>query len=219
MIVIKAYVRSQCQTIAKGARSYPMNEQPIGAEGKIITGTIECIEKYGISGATNRRIAEVAGVNIAAINYYFRSKEILIQRVMEITLKNAFDLSDFPPMPGASVQERCAAIFLEILQGGFQYPNLTRAHFYNLLAEGQPDATLQQYVNRFIDDLAKDLEDRGTKLPAKELKLALIEIFSCVLMAILAPSLFERQPGMDTHNPSSRAEFISRLVERLLPDQ
>ena len=70
-----------------------MNDKPASVEGKIIQAAIECIEKYGISGATNRQIALEAGVNNAAINYYFRSKEVLIQRCMEITLKNAFDLS------------------------------------------------------------------------------------------------------------------------------
>src|SRR5512138_1248063 len=113
-----------------------MNEVPSTPEQKILFTTIECIEKYGISGATNRRIAGAAGVNIAAINYYFRSKEALIQRVMEITLKNAFDLSDLPPMPGASARERCEEIFLKFLEGGLQYPNLTRAHFRSLLVEG-----------------------------------------------------------------------------------
>jgi TetR/AcrR family transcriptional regulator, regulator of cefoperazone and chloramphenicol sensitivity len=63
-----------------------MNEKTGSVEQKIIDATIRCIEAYGISGANNRRIAEAAGVNIAAINYYFRSKELLIQRVMEITL-------------------------------------------------------------------------------------------------------------------------------------
>ena len=96
-----------------------MNDQPTSAEEKIIHATIGCIEKYGISGATNRQIAQAAGVNLAAINYYFRSKEQLIQRVMEITLTNAFDLSDLPPMPGVSAQERCIAVMMHLIDGGY----------------------------------------------------------------------------------------------------
>ena len=63
-------------------------------EIKIIEAAIDCIEQFGLKGATNRRIAEKAGVNLAAINYYFRSKENLIERVMETTLHNAFDWDD-----------------------------------------------------------------------------------------------------------------------------
>ena len=192
-----------------------MRENPVSVEDKIIQTTIDCIETYGFTGATNRRIAEAAGVNIASINYYFRSKEILIQRVMEITLNNAFDLSNVPPMPGATVQQRCIAIFLEILEGGLRYPNLTRAHFHNLLVEGQPDAILQAHVTRFIDAQAADLLARGSSLSQEELQVALMQIFSAVAMAVLAPSLVSRS-GIDLRNSDSGKAYTTRLVEKLL---
>jgi AcrR family transcriptional regulator len=192
-----------------------MRENPVSVEDKIIQTTIDCIETYGFTGATNRRIAEAAGVNIAAINYYFRSKEILIQRVMEITLNNAFDLSNVPPMPGATVQQRCIAIFLEILEGGLRYPNLTRAHFHNLLVEGQPDAILQAHVTRFIDAQAADLLARGSSLSQEEIQVALMQIFSAVAMAVLAPSLVSRS-GIDLRNSDSGKAYVTRLVEKLL---
>jgi AcrR family transcriptional regulator len=193
-----------------------MNEKPAGAENRIIQATIDCIEMYGISGATNRRIAEVAGVNIAAINYYFRSKDALIQRCMEMTLKNAFDLSDFPPMPGVAAQERCAAILMDIIQGGHHFPGITRAHFFNLFAQGQPDPLLEKHTNRFIDELAVDLQNRGCSLPLDELKIALVQLMSAAIMAILAPTLFAHQRGLDLHDPDMCHAYVTRLVERLL---
>jgi TetR/AcrR family transcriptional regulator, regulator of cefoperazone and chloramphenicol sensitivity len=192
-----------------------MSETTATVEGRILQTTIDCIEAYGISGATNRVIAQAAGVNIAAINYYFRSKDQLIQRVMEITLKNAFDLSDFPPMEGISAHERCTAIFLEILEGGIQYPNITRAHFHNLLVEGQPDPVLKAYVARFIEGQARDLQQRGLALPAGEVHLALLQIFSAIVMAILAPALYEL-PGTSLETPEGRRAYVARLVEKLL---
>ena len=193
-----------------------MNNTYTSVEDKIIYATVDCIETYGISGATNRRIAQVAGVNIAAINYYFRSKEALIQRVKEITLKNAIDLSTLSPMPGVSAQERCTAIFMHIIQGGHRYPGLTRAHFHNLLAEGQYDALLDEHVNRFVDDLAEDMVDHGCTLAQDELKLALIQIFSAAIMAILAPNLFAQKHGIRLDQPESCLAYVTRLVDRLL---
>ncbi len=192
-----------------------MNNHPTSVEDKIISTTIDCIETYGISGATNRRIAEAAGVNIAAINYYFRSKEALIRKVMDITLNNAFDLSNIPPMPDATAQERCIIIFLEILEGGLRYPNLTRAHFHNILIEGQPDASLQAYVHRFIDEQAKDLLARGSPLTLAEMQVALVQIFTAVAMVVLAPTLVS-QFGIDLYNLDSPVIYVKRLVEKLL---
>jgi TetR/AcrR family transcriptional regulator, regulator of cefoperazone and chloramphenicol sensitivity len=192
-----------------------MNETQPSVEDRIIEATIDSIEKYGISGATNRRIAEAARVNIAAINYYFRSKDVLIQRVMEITLKNAFDLSDVLPMPGATAQERCAAIFSDILEGGVQYPNLSRAHFHSLLVEGQPDARLQAYITRFLEEQAKDLRGRGLALSPAEAKLALMQIFSAVMIATLAPDLVEYS-GVSLQTPNERQGYVNRLAQKLL---
>jgi AcrR family transcriptional regulator len=185
-------------------------------EEKIINATVDCIETYGISSATNRRIAQVAGVNIAAINYYFRSKEALIQRVMEITLKNAFDLSDITPLPGASAKERCIAVLMDIIQGGLRYPGITRAHFYNLLAEGQYDTLLVEHVNHFIDDLSADLIDHGCTMALDELHLALIQIVLAVIMAILAPTLFAKQHGVHLDDLETCRAYVNRLVDRLL---
>ncbi len=192
-----------------------MNTTQPSVEDRIISTTIDCIEKYGISGATNRRIAEAAGVNIAAINYYFRSKDVLIQRVMEITLNNAFDLSNVPPMPGATAQERCAAIFTDILEGGIQYPNITRAHFHNLLVEGQPDPRLQAYITRFLEDQAGDLRARGLALSQEETKRALMQIFSAVIVATLSPALVE-SGGIWLRTSGERQVSVENLVQKLL---
>jgi AcrR family transcriptional regulator len=190
-------------------------DQNRSTEEKIIDVTIDCIEKYGISGATNRKIAEAAEVNIAAINYYFRSKDNLIQRVMEITLNNAFDLSDLPSMEGASPQERCSEIFLGILQGGLNYPNITRAHFFSLLTEGRSEKILDDHLARFLDETANDLIQRGLTIPLAECRLILLQLFFTITMAVLGSPLVE-QAGLNlTHEDACRL-FVTRLVDRLL---
>ena len=193
-----------------------MKPKTSSVEDQIIQATIECIEKYGISGATNRQIALEAGVNNAAINYYFRSKDVLIQRCMEITLTNAFDLSGMPPMPGVAAQERCIAILMSLVEGGFHYPGITRAHFFNLVAEGKYDPLLMKHLNRFIDELADDLVMRGCKLAQAELKLALSQIMSAAIMVTLAPTLFKGQSGIAFPDANTSLPFITRLVEKLL---
>lgn len=193
-----------------------MNEKQTGIEFKIILAAIECIEKYGISGATNRQIARVAGVNNAAINYYFRSKEVLIQRCMEITLKNTFDLNGMPLMSAASAEERCVAVLMNLMTGGYQRPGTMHAHFFNLLVQGQPDILLAEYINRFINDLAEDLQERGCALAQNELKVSLTQMVSAVILAVLAPTLFEQHQGFNLQNPNTCRAYVTRLVKKLL---
>ena len=56
-------------------------------ELKIIEAAIACIEKYGYGETTVRKIAAQADVNVAAVNYYFGSKDELINRALEISLQ------------------------------------------------------------------------------------------------------------------------------------
>jgi AcrR family transcriptional regulator len=193
-----------------------MDTSPTAVETTIINATIECIEKYGIQGTTNRKIAEMAGVNNAAINYYFRSKDALIRRCMQITLENAFDFKDFENLPGDTARQRCTAIFNDLVAGGLNYPGLTRSHFYHLLTEGKYDSIAVDKLNEFVGDLAKDLEGRGVDLDAQELQLACVQITTAVMMAILAPRLFAAKFGIDMNDEKTRRRFIQRLVERLL---
>jgi AcrR family transcriptional regulator len=185
-------------------------------EEKIIAAAIECIEKYGIQDTTNRKIAEMAGINSAAINYYFRSKDVLIRRCMQVTLDNAFDWKDFARFTETSPNERCVAIFNDLLTGGIKYPGLTRAHFYELVADGNYDSMVVDRFNDFIVDLSNDLEARGMNMTKEDLNLACMQIASAAMMMILTPSVFKKKLGFDLHDEEQRLKFLKRLVDRLL---
>ncbi|MGD0006767.1 MAG: TetR/AcrR family transcriptional regulator [Anaerolineaceae bacterium] len=192
-----------------------MEANSLSVEGRIVQAAIECIERYGIQGATNRKIAALAGVNNAAINYYFRSKEVLVERCMRVTLDNAFDWEDIANLPGRTARERCAAIFNDLIQGGINYPGLTRSHFFDLISQGNYQSLAVEKLNEFVENLAKDLDQKGAGLEANELRLACVQITSAAMMVILAPQLFAPF-GFDLRDPATRHSFVNRLVDRLL---
>ena len=192
-----------------------MESTPSSVEDRIVAAAIECIEKYGVKGATNRKIAALAGVNNAAINYYFRSKDVLIDRCMRVTLDNAFDWEDIEKLPGRTARERCAAIFKDLIQGGIKYPGLTRSHFYDLISEGNYQSLVVEKLNKFVENLAKDMDQKGAGLQASELRLACVQITAAAMMVILAPQLFA-PVGFDLRDETTLDSFINRLVNRLL---
>lgn len=191
-----------------------MDEQK--AEEKIVNAAIECIEKFGIQGTTNRKIAEIAGINSAAINYYFRSKDALIRRVMDVTLDNAFDWSDFSAYEKYPPVDKVVAIFGDLIDGGLQYPGLTRSHFYELITGGNYDSLVVDRFAGFVQNLSNDLEKSKIGLPKEELDLACMQIASAVLMMILTPEVFKKQFDFDMHNAGQREQFLTRLAEKLL---
>jgi AcrR family transcriptional regulator len=193
-----------------------MAENPNDIENKIVLAAIDCIEKYGMDGTTIRQIARAAEVNVAAINYYFRSKDALIRKCREVTLKNAFDFGAMPPMPNLGPTQRCIAIFQELMEGGFRYPGITRSHFRSLIVEGKEDPLLAESLSRFMKDLCADLEARGCPLGRRELGLAISQMLSAVFMTTLAPTLFGGQGESDFRNPKAGKAYLTHLVEKFL---
>ncbi len=186
------------------------------AEERIITAAVECIEKFGIKGTTVRQIAEQAGVNIAAVNYYFRSKDVLIERYMQQTLHNAFDWDDLKQLPGETAAEHCKAIFNHLLEGGMNYPGITRAHFYDLLVEGKYTPPLTTAIDGFIENLMADMKTKGATLSDLELYLACVQITNAIFMFILTPLLYKEKYGLNLQDPNSRRQYVNRLIDRLL---
>lgn len=65
-------------------------------EQKIIEAAHKVFAQKGYAAARNRDIAEEAGLNMALVNYYFRSKQNLFEIVMEENLSTFFSV--MPPI-------------------------------------------------------------------------------------------------------------------------
>lgn len=60
-----------------------MTEKECSTENKILIAASKVFTEKGFSGTRTRDIAEEAGINLALLNYYFRTKEKLFQEVMK----------------------------------------------------------------------------------------------------------------------------------------
>ena len=64
---------------------------------KIIKSTVELIKSVGIDGLSVRKIAELADVNVASINYHFGSKDKLVNEILKASLfefRGTFNILD-----------------------------------------------------------------------------------------------------------------------------
>ncbi|HAJ94807.1 MAG TPA: TetR/AcrR family transcriptional regulator, partial [Actinobacteria bacterium] len=60
---------------------------PNKTKEKIFKTTLKIISSEGIKGVTIRKIARISGVNIALINYHYKSKENLIIESLKLFSK------------------------------------------------------------------------------------------------------------------------------------
>ena len=190
------------------------------AESKILEAAIACVEKIGEQKTTVREIAREAGVNVAAINYYFRTKAQLMDRVHEVTLENAFDWSDFAESEAEGPRARMAHILSHLVAGAQAYPQITRSHFMTLLDAGdERSARTRAFFTQFLDRLYDDMVSRG-ETPGEELRDLLIQAISASVLGIgLHADLWGQFRGADIKIPAVRDGYIGRLLDRLFDAQ
>lgn len=61
--------------------------EKISTEEKILSAAESLFMKKGFAGTKTREIADSAGINLALLNYYYRSKEQLFNRIMIKTIR------------------------------------------------------------------------------------------------------------------------------------
>jgi AcrR family transcriptional regulator len=180
-----------------------------GARERIVLAAIEILERDGAAGITTRRIASEAGVNSAAVNYYFGSKDELIRRVMEITLTHGFtDWVEVFRDETVACPVRLYAVLFLMLEGIEHNPGLVRAHLFE---DGTRDWSRKEFtrmLSTFLDEAARVLSP-GTGMPAADLKPALGRLMMSVLSVGLIPEML---PVMA---PGGREEFLLGLVRSI----
>ena len=63
-----------------------MKSDELSTEDKILLAAAKVFTEKGFSGTRTRDIAEEAGINLALLNYYFRTKEKLFEQVMKVKI-------------------------------------------------------------------------------------------------------------------------------------
>jgi len=195
-----------------------MNREP-GAEQRLLEATIQCIETVGIESVTIRKIAEIAGMNSAAVNYYFRSKDALVDRALAATTENAIgDWERIIADPAMDPVDRLRSILRELLEGLEKFPNLSKAHLHGPIMEGDFGTV---FARRFRAFLTKARDALAPVLPGgtASVELRLAALFSAAMGWGLLGGMFADLPEAAPEHPGARTAYLELLLSRVLGDE
>jgi AcrR family transcriptional regulator len=94
-------------------------------EEKILDSTLYLIGNKGTSNVPIRAIAKEAGVNVSAINYYFRSKDEMLRQTKEFFISNTIAIFSILDKTEYSQEERLILFANEIMEYTIRYSGLT----------------------------------------------------------------------------------------------
>lgn len=118
--------------MAKGTTKKP-EARDLTTEEKIRQAALKIFTRKGYTGTRTRDISEEAGINLALLNYYFRSKEKLFELVMADILRQFFEgIVDIFNEEGTTLDEKVGLFVEKYTSLLLQQPDLPLFVFHEL---------------------------------------------------------------------------------------
>ena len=180
-------------------------------ERRILVATLDCIAETGLEKATVRAIAAKAGLNAAAVNYYYRSKE----RLVEAALRSAWthvseDIDRIVDATGGGKEGLETAVSF-LIEGAYKYPAIIRA-----IVVEHPGlrAEAAAFFKRLFEGLYAR-PDPGKAPGDPGLGTALLLALAAFIG--LAPEALATLTGRDPGDPAARRELAAEIAPRIFP--
>lgn len=197
-----------------------MNEKEPTTQETILLATIDCINEYGIEHLTTRMIAEKAGANIASINYYFRTKEVLVNQALEITIKHMLeDVNETIQDPDMDFREVLRGVVYYLISGAAANMGITQAHLYRLVIEKDYQSVSATSFMAVFEGLLSRANEAFPDHEPAYLRKILASIFSAIMFMMQTPFFFQLEEESQLNEESfheEMTEYYSGLFYKML---
>lgn len=198
-------------------------EEAVGVRERIIAACIACIEREGIEALTVRAIAEEARVNVAAINYYFRSKDRLLEEVLDRTLEFGFDaqLRELDEHLAAEGDVRAAVtrFLVDFLRDATHYPRLAVAHCHDALSRQDYEGPMVRRLRAFLEDFYRRVRPALPPGAEEQQRARIAAFWSAIYLNLLMPRLLDGFLPRPIHAPEGADAYAHVLLAQLFGDE
>lgn len=156
----------------------PRERDPEARKGRILAAAEVVFGKAGFAAGSVREISRRARVNVASINYYFRSKEGLYREVLLAAHQQVLRLEQPPRLELGGGPREALGLWIDfclrfVLLKRASHPVLGKLMAHEMR---QPTAALNELVKRVMEPIFADLKRivaavGGKSLPAQEVEM------------------------------------------------
>jgi AcrR family transcriptional regulator len=203
------------------AQQDPVPEE-LPVRERIIFATMVCLERDGMDALTVRAIAREAGVNVAAVNYYFGSKDRLLQEVQRRQLVTGFSdpVGELDGLLAQTDLPRAEA--LRLFLAGFisdmvRYPRTVEAHLHEALTRQDYSSPTFRALNTFLADFHARTREMLPDGDDAAQHLAVAQLWSTILFLGLLPDAMLSFTGRSLVDADDIDEYAAGLVARFFP--
>ena len=180
---------------------------------RILEAAAEIIGRERNLNLTIREVAARAGVNIASINYHFRSKENLLSEVEMLLMENIGHIYTHLNDPGANTATRLINWANNLIKHLIDYPGIIYLIGTRILEKEQTG--INQYLNLMDRDLAPLVKELAGIDDDNLAAFKVLQLISGVVYPVLITSGSDQTAGIKISDEKTRLAYVSLLVESI----
>jgi AcrR family transcriptional regulator len=194
-----------------------MEQEDATTREKILESAVKLLFTTPSEELTTRRIAREAGVNIAAINYHFRSKNELIDKAVEAATATAFEKGMAVLFaPGKAPFERLRDFLAGYAYGLVKFPGFTRTAFFAFLLKEEGATFYGRYMKEMFVKIRQVIAETEGGNSAQESGSTALMALSCVIFPFLASSTLRDAGAADYTDDEARTRYIDTMLATLV---
>jgi AcrR family transcriptional regulator len=161
-------------------------------------------------------------VNIAAINYHFRSKEELVNRAMEAATATAFEKGIGVLLaPGHDPIERLRDFLTGYVSGLVKFPGLAKTAFLGLFQMDDSRTFYGRYMKEMLEKVGQVIaEAQGSGVAwdraSPDSATTALRVLSCVVFPFLLSNTLRAAGAVDYSDEAVRARYIEATLAGLV---
>ncbi len=192
-----------------------MSPEEANTKERILKTAVRLLIERPRKSLTTREIAREADVNVAAIHYYFQTKENLIAEAYAAATDIGFTHAmEVFARKDLSPRERAAMFLKGYAIGIVEYPNVSRAGFSGMLFAEQASERFSRYLGQMFEALRGTFREMGEADGKRQAGKALAAL-SSIILPFLFLGAFRGISGIDYNDRAEREKYIELLVEAL----
>lgn len=183
---------------------------------RIIKATLDIMADEGFQNVTVRKISTRADVNIAAVNYHFGSKDMVIDKALKYVtaqMKKVFTILKENDQPAVRLSNFIQAYADTV----YKYPDIVRYMIDQKIHHSNAPVEYSEYLEQEgIHLIHQALQELHPDEDESRIYMRTLQILGCISFPILMGATVQQYSGLNLNEKSSRNILIELLTEQMI---
>lgn len=183
----------------------------------IINATLKIIGEEGFQKVTIRKIASIAGVNVAAINYHFGSKDIVINEALKYLTGKLKDSFKYLGEEGISPEIRIQNFTRSYADAALEHPDVFRNYINHSMCNNEMSSDYSEFMKREgLEELKNTLREMRNLDDDINLFMKGFQIISGIAFPVLLGKQMEKLSGINYDDKIVRYKYLDVLLKTII---